>query len=109
MSMEEDIGGLKADMRTVRDQTSRISDKMDDMSMVITTHMASEASRLLVLEDRYDDLKVHIEETVEPDLKSLVQSRSRAKGVITGIGATAGITAATLTEILRSVFRGGIQ
>lgn len=106
MSFEEDIGGLKADMRTVREQTSRMFEKIDEMSVAILEHRTSELTRLSNVEDRHQFLNDHIEDSITPELNSLLLTRSRAKGWIAGVGATAGLAAATITEIIRSMIKG---
>lgn len=106
MSVEEDIGGLKADMRTVREQTSRIFEKIDELSTAVSQQRTSELTRLSNIEDRNKALGHKMENTVVPNVESLLLSRSRAKGLITGVGATAGLAAATVLEIVRSYLRG---
>lgn len=105
MSIDEDIGGLKADMRTVREETSRISSKIDRMNTSITAHNATERARLASLEERCLSLTAHIEKNINPELKSLMQSRSSMRGWIAGVGAASGLVAATIMEMARSIFR----
>lgn len=107
MSVEEDIGGLKADMRTVREQTSRIFEKIDELSSAISEHRTSELTRLSNMEDRNRVLNDYMENNIAPELDSLLLTRSRAKGWIAGVGAFAGLAAATITEIIRSMIKGG--
>lgn len=52
MSVEEDIGGLKADMKTVKDQASRIFHKMDEMHTALIKHSVEAVARLDVVEER---------------------------------------------------------
>ena len=62
MSVEEDIGGLKADMKTVKDQASKIFDKMDEMHTAMTAFTATTSERQKMGDERFYGLKGSYEE-----------------------------------------------
>lgn len=84
----------------------RFRDHLASLSVAISEHRTSELTRLSNMEDRHRALNDHMENNVAPELNSLLLTRSRAKGWIAGVGATAGLAAATITEIIRSMIKG---
>lgn len=106
MSVEEDIGGLKADMTTIKDQTSRIFTKIDHMSSNLTAHSSRTIVRLDVLEEKQAGLNEHIDTRVDPHIRSLIRVRSGAVGVFVGIGSVAGFASSALFDAVKVFLKG---
>lgn len=107
MSVEEDIGGLKADMATVKDQTSKIFAKIDGMSVALTAHSSQTVVRLDVIEERHAILSDHIDTQVDPHIRSYVKTRAGARGILLGIGAAAGLVSGALFDLVKVFWKGG--
>lgn len=107
MSVEEDIGGLKADMKTVKDQTSRIVGKMDEMHTALVKHSVEAVVRLDVAEERHTILSNHVTTQVDPYVRSYVKTRAGARGMLLGIGGVAGLVSGVLLDFLKAFWRGG--
>lgn len=107
MSVEEDIGGLKADMKTVKDQTSKIFGKIDDMHTALIEHSVEAVVRLDVVEERHAVLSNHVATQVDPHVRSYVKTRASARGMLLGIGGVAGLVSGALLDFLKAFWRGG--
>lgn len=106
MSIEEDIGGLKADMITVKDQTSKIFSKIDLVNSNLTTHSTQTLVRLDVIEERHDALSEHVESRVDPHIKNFVKARASATGLFVGIGTAAGFASGAIFDALKVFWKG---
>lgn len=107
MSAQEDIGGLKADMKTVKDQTSKIFDKMDEMHTTLIKHSVETRGRLDVVEERHDTLSDYIATQVDPHVRSYVRTRANARGVLLGVGGVAGLVSGAMFDFLKAFWKGG--
>lgn len=107
VSVEEDIGGLKADMATVKDQTSKISAKIDEMSTTLTAHSVQTVVRLDVIEERHASLSDHIDTHVDPQVRSYIKTRASARGMLLGIGGVAGLVSGALFDVVKDFWKGG--
>lgn len=108
MSVEEDIGGLKADMKTVKDQTSRIFRKMDEMHAALIKHSVEAVARLDVVEERHDTLSDYVTTQVDPHVRSYLRTRASAKGVLLAIGGIAGLVSGAFFDFLKAFWNGGV-
>jgi hypothetical protein len=107
MSVEEDIGGLKADMTSVKDQTSKIFSKIDVMNSNLISHSSQTLVRLDVIEERHDALSEHVESRVDPHIRNFVKARASAAGLFVGIGTAAGFASGAIFDALKSFWKGG--
>ena len=102
MPVEEDIGGLKADMRTVTEQTSAIFHKIDDLTSSLSERNTKEEARLSILEERQKILRSHIEDNINPAVESI----KNAKGYMLGLGGGAAIGGVGIIEAIKHFFKG---
>ncbi len=104
MGQEADIGGLKADMKTVKAQTSAIFDKLGEMSDKFADHHTAEQTRLGIIEDRQGTLREHIKETVDPAVKDFKATKHKTIGYLLGFGAGG----AGIVELIKTLFKGSV-
>ena len=107
MSVEEDIGGLKADMKTVRNQNSKIFHKIDEMHTALITHSVEAAARLDAVEERHEILSDYVATQVDPHISSYVRTRASARGVLLVVGGVVGLLSSALFDFLKAFWNGG--
>lgn len=106
MSVEEDIGGLKADMATVKGQTSKIFDRIESLSEHVIEHSAKTTAQITHLGNLGEKVQEDIG-TVESRVDNLEQSRTRAKWYLMGIGGGGALGGASLIEVIVRALKGG--
>ena len=107
--VSEEIGGLKAEVRTATSQLSAIFTKLDDMSKGINERNTSTSSRLGLLEFEHAQMKTDIEKlTLAIDGLSKAINEAKVKGwkmvaLYFAIAATSGGAGAASVSALKGI------
>lgn len=104
MSTEEDIGALKADMTTVKGQTSKIFETMNVLSTQITSHMATETAKRKEFETLIAQMKTD-NKALTTRVGELEDAQKAAKWWVLGLGGGGVLGGTALIDFLKSIIR----
>lgn len=95
MSVEEDIGGLKADMETVKGQTSNIFTTVNGMAVALADYMATTTARQDRTDEHVEELKTEQDE-VSVKVDAIVNEQKKMRGTLAKVSSVAGVIGAAI-------------